>query len=125
MAKKILICDDNLDLAKSVAMRLKASGYEVFLAGDGFQSVSLAHQKNPDLIILDIKMPAGDGCTVYKNLQSSINTKLIPVMLFSALPISEVKEKTKQLGAADCLTKPCDLSELVSKVQKILNDSTD
>ncbi len=120
MAKKILICDDEFDLIQSVAIRFKAKGYEVFLAADGLQSVSLAHEKKPDLIILDIKMPAGDGCTVYENLKKSVNTMLIPVILFSALPAEVVKEKAEQLGAVDYITKPCDLNQMLLKIKKIL-----
>ncbi len=120
MEKKILICDDEFDLIQPVAERFRSCGYKVFLAADGLQSVSIAHKEKPDLIILDIRMPAGDGCTVYENLQYSVNTRLIPVIFFSALPVSEVKEKAQRLGAADYITKPCDLNELLAKVERVL-----
>lgn len=120
MAKKILICDDDPDLIKPVAARLKASGYEVLVASDGVQSVALAHREKPDLILLDIRMPAGDGYMVYENLQFSVATQLIPVIFFSALPPQEVKEKAEKFGAAGYLTKPCDLNLMLSTIKKVL-----
>ncbi|TET11452.1 response regulator [Candidatus Aerophobetes bacterium] len=61
MAKKILIADDEPDIVKMLSMRLKAHGYEVIAAFDGLQAVREAYKERPDLILLDIKMPVGDG----------------------------------------------------------------
>ncbi|MCF7916692.1 MAG: response regulator [Candidatus Omnitrophica bacterium] len=123
MSKKILICDDELDLAQVVAMSLKAKGYQVFIAVDGMQSITIAHREKPDLILLDVKMPAGDGYTVYENLKKSTNTMLVPVVFFSALPAAELKEKVEKLGAAGYLTKPHDSKELILKIEKIFSQA--
>ncbi|MCF7887211.1 MAG: response regulator [Candidatus Omnitrophica bacterium] len=123
MAKKILICDDEPDLAQVVAMSLKAKGYEVLLAVDGVQSISVAHRQQPDLILLDIKMPAGDGYTVYKNLKKSANTMLIPIMFFSALSADQLKEKAEEMGAVDYITKPYEADDLFLKVRKVLGEA--
>lgn len=120
MAKKILICDDEPDLAQVVAMSLKAKGYDVLLAVDGVQSISVAHREQPDLILLDIKMPAGDGYTVYKNLKKSANTMLIPILFFSALPVDQLKAKAEEMGAAGYITKPYKSNDLFSKIEKTL-----
>ncbi|MCF7876963.1 MAG: response regulator [Candidatus Omnitrophica bacterium] len=123
MSKKILICDDEPDLAQVVAMSLKARGYQVLIAVDGMQSITLAHREKPDLILLDVKMPAGGGYIVYENLKKSTDTMLIPVIFFSALPARELKEKVEKLGAAGYLTKPHDSKELILKIEKALRQS--
>lgn len=120
MSKKILVCDDEFDFAKVVTNRLKSKGYEVVIAVDGVQSVAAAHREKPDLILLDIKMPAGGGRSAYENLQTSSDTMSIPVIIFSALPPSQVKEQAEQLGASDYITKPYEPEELLSKIKKLI-----
>src|ERR1700733_12517730 len=113
MSKKILICDDDLEIVKILSLRLRSNGYEVVFALDGIQSISLAHKERPDLIILDILMPAGGGQSVCDKLQISSDTFAIPIILFSALSHEEVKLKAAQLKIADFMTKPFDLDELL------------
>lgn len=120
MSKKILVCDDELDFAKVVTMRLKSKGYEVAIALDGVQSVIAAHREKPDLILLDIKMSAGGGRSVYENLQKSSDTMSIPVIIFSALPLYQVREQAKRLGASDYITKPYEPEELLNKIKKFI-----
>ena len=120
MTRKILICDDDPDFAKNVMLRLKSKGYDVVLAADAVQSVTAAHREKPDLILLDIKMPAGGGRSVYENLQTSSDTMSIPIVIISALPLPEVKAQAKQMGAADYITKPYQAEELFAKIHKLL-----
>jgi CheY-like chemotaxis protein len=122
MPKKILICDDDLQIIKTVSERLKANGYDVISANDGIQSVSAAHKQNPDLILLDINMPAGNGETVYQNLKKSYHTNSIHVILFSALPYLELEQRAERLGVTDFITKPYDSNELLLKIQKALGE---
>ena len=122
MAKKILVADDEPDIVKMLSMRLKAHGYEVIAAFDGLQAVKEAYKEKPDLILLDIKMPAGDGYTVLENLKRSVQIRLIPIIFVSALPPREVEEKVAQLGAQGFIVKPFDSKELVAKVKKVLGE---
>lgn len=122
MAKKILIADDEPDVAKLLALRLKAHGYEVIIALEGIQALKRAHQENPDLIILDIRMPGLDGYSVFKNLHKSVDTAFIPVVFISALPPSEVEQKRLQLGADAFIRKPYESEELIAKVTKMLGE---
>ena len=69
-AKKILVVDDDLDLLRGLEIRLKASGYTVFTAADAKSAVSAAKKEEPDIIILDIGLPDGDGFGVMKQLKS-------------------------------------------------------
>lgn len=122
MAKKILVADDEPDIVKMLSMRLKAYGYEIIAAFDGLQAVREAYKEKPDLILLDIKMPAGDGYTVFENLKRSVQIRLIPIIFVSALPPREVEEKVAQLGAQGFIAKPFDSKELVAKVKKVLGE---
>ena len=122
MAKKILVADDEPDIVKMLSMRLKAQGYEVIAAFDGLQAVREAYKQRPDLILLDIKMPIGDGYTVFENLKRSVQIRLIPIIFISALPPREVEEKTAQLGVEGFVPKPFDSKELIAKVKKILSE---
>lgn len=120
MPKKILIADDEPEIARMLGMRLKANGYEVVVALDGIQAVTLAHREKPDLIILDIKMPAQDGYTVFENLKTSRDTAMIPVMFISALPPDEVEKRVRESGAADFIPKPYDPEEVLAKVKNVI-----
>lgn len=121
MTKRILICDDEFDVTQLVKTRLEPEGYSVLIAADGVQSVSVANRERPDLIILDIKMPAGDGYSVFENLKKSVRTMNIPVIFFSALPEAQVKQKAEELGAAGYIAKPYEPEELIGKVKKLLD----
>ncbi|MDP8253960.1 MAG: response regulator [Candidatus Kaelpia aquatica] len=122
MAKKILIVDDEPDIIKMLGVRLKANGYEVISAQDGVQAVSVAHREKPDLIILDVKMPAQDGYTVYENLQMAGNTNMIPVIFLTALPPEDVEKKVQELGADGYISKPFDTEDILNKVKELIPD---
>jgi len=121
MARKILIADDEPGVVMILGMRLRANGYQVIAAHDGAQTVELAHQEKPDLIILDIKMPEKDGYTVFEELKASANTMSIPVIFFSALPPEQTQDKATQLGANGFISKSAEPDEILAKVAEILN----
>ncbi len=120
MAKKILIADDDLTIVKLIASRLKANKYEVVTASDGVQAVAVAHREKPDLIILDIMMPAGSGLTVCENLHKSVDTSIIPLVFITANATEEIRKKGMEMGAAAFIAKPFDGEELVFKIKQIL-----
>ena len=117
---KILIADDDVELSKTVAMRLQAAGYEVVFAEEADQGTIVAHKERPDLILLDIKMPAGGGLAMLENLRKSPETKQIPVILFSALNPTEVIKKVDELRLADYILKPFSTKELLTKIKNAL-----
>ena len=121
LVKKILIADDEPGVVMILGMRLRANGYQVIAAHDGAQTVELAHQEKPDLIILDIKMPEKDGYTVFEELKASANTMSIPVIFFSALPPEQTQDKATQLGANGFISKSAEPDEILAKVAEILN----
>ncbi|WP_287153387.1 response regulator [Candidatus Solincola tengchongensis] len=118
--KKILIVDDDEELVRILSINFMAEGYEVCAAFDGVSAVMRAHKEHPDLIVLDVRMPAGDGLNVVEKLRSSTKTFNIPVLFLSALPYDELKEKAAQAGVVHYLTKPFELDMLLGMVRNIL-----
>lgn len=116
--KKILMIEDEPMLVEMYRLYLEKSGFEVLCASDGQTGIELAKQKIPDLILLDILMPAQDGWEVIKILKSGAETRGIPVVFFSNFAQIEEIEKGLRLGADDYIVKaeltPKELAEKVS-----------
>ena len=121
MAKTILITDDEPGVVKILGMRLIANGYNVIVAYDGASTIELARKAEPDLIILDIKMPCKDGYSVFEDLKASAKTMSIPVVFFSALVPELAQEKATQLGADGFISKSADPDEILIKITEILD----
>ncbi|MBD3217225.1 MAG: response regulator [candidate division Zixibacteria bacterium] len=111
--KKILLADDEPDIIRTVGRRLKSAGYDVLTAMDGFQATSMAIQEEPDVIILDIGMPAGDGHAVADRLRSSAKTCNIPIVFLTARTSEEDQKKAFDAGAVHYITNPFDAEELL------------
>jgi len=120
MPKKILVVDDEPNIVKMICSRLAANNYEVIAAYDGVQAVEKAHKEKPDLIILDIKMPAGTGVNVYEYLKKSADTAIIPVIFITAYPEKDIKKKVLAMGAKDFITKPFKADVMLTKVKEAL-----
>jgi DNA-binding response OmpR family regulator len=120
MPKKILVVDDELNVLKVIASRLKANNYDVVTASDGTYAVKRALEEKPDLIILDIKMPAGGGISVFENLRRLDSVMTTPVIFITAHPTEEIKKQVLEMGAEDFVAKPFDPDDLLAKVRKAL-----
>jgi DNA-binding response OmpR family regulator len=118
--KKILIVDDERDIVKALMIRLQANGYEVVTAFDGAQGVFMAHKEKPDLIILDIRMPAGDGFSVAERLKRSTHTFTIPVIFLTGSPEKDAEGRAMELGARFYIKKPYDPEELLDAVKRAI-----
>jgi DNA-binding response OmpR family regulator len=123
--KKILIVDDERDIVKAVMIRLQGAGYEVVTAFDGAQGVFMAHKEKPDLIILDIRMPAGNGFSVAQRLKRSMHTFTIPVIFLTGSPEKNAEKKAMALGARFYIKKPYDPEELLDAIKRALEESPD
>ena len=123
--KKILVVDDERDIVKALAIRLGISGYEVISAYDGVQGVFLAHKEKPDLILLDIRMPSGDGLSVAEKLKQGSRTTRIPIIILTGSPEREAEEKALALGARFYIKKPYDPEELLDAIKRALEKQTE
>ena len=117
---KILIIEDEVDIAKVLRKRLLEAGYEVFVAHDGYFGTKMAHEKKPDLIILDLMLPAGHGLLVLKNLRFSMDTSEIPVVVTTGSRDEEYRKKVMEEGIDAIFDKPFDSEKLLQTIKDIL-----
>ncbi len=114
---KVLLIDDDVFFQNFYATKLQESGFEVIVASNGQEGVSMAKQHIPDVILLDIIMPVKDGFVVLQELQADIQTKNIPVLIFSDLGQEEDVKKALSLGAKDFIGKTVlDFETLKNKI---------
>ena len=113
----ILVVDDNLLNLKLLATTLDNHGYKTITAMDGANAKHLAETGNPDIILLDIKMPGEDGFDVIKHLKNNPATSAIPVIFLSGVSELESKLTGFQLGAVDYITKPFHPLEVLARVR--------
>lgn len=118
--KRVLVVDDDEELVNILCVNLQVEGFNVSTAFDGMSAVMRAHKDQPDLIILDIKMPAGDGFSVVERLKSSTRTFAIPIIFLSALPKEDNENKAKQVGVLHYFAKPFDMETLINCIKERL-----
>lgn len=118
--QRILVVDDDRDIVRALSIRLRQAGYEIATAYDGYEAVHSAHTHAPDLILLDIKMPAGDGFSVLERLRDSVKTAGIPVVFLTANPQTANWQRALEMGALDFIPKPYDGKELLRVIKRAL-----
>jgi two-component system KDP operon response regulator KdpE len=99
---------------------LKANHYETAFAADTVAAVSEARKQHPDLIILDLGLPAGDGFIVLERLRANVNLSVIPVVVLSARDVQGSKGRALKAGAKGYLQKPWNDGELLAIIAQLL-----
>ncbi|MEO8356665.1 MAG: response regulator [Chloroflexota bacterium] len=117
---KILIAEDERDIRDLVAFTLRFAGYEVFAAANGEEAVALAPQVNPDLILMDVRMPRMTGYEACRILKLNPDLKDIPVVFLSAKGQENEIQQGLDAGAEQYLLKPFAPDQLTSHVKAIL-----
>jgi DNA-binding response OmpR family regulator len=121
MGTKILIVDDDSDIRRGLNVRLQANGYEVLFAADAISALSVAVKERPDLIILDIGLPAGDGYVVMERLQNYPALACIPVIVLSARDAANNKQRALEAGAYEFFQKPADMGRLLKSIRAAMD----
>ena len=116
--KKILIADDEEQLALAVKIRLQSKGYQIFTAPDGRQALDLITQQQPDLIILDILMPVMDGYSCLREINRRFGRGRIPVIVLTAR--DRMKDLFELEGIEDYVIKPFDHEDLLVRIERVL-----
>ena len=93
---KILIVDDEPDIVTTVHDQLEADGFETVAASEGVRAIEMAHRQKPDLILLDLKMPAGTGQAVLRALRSRPDTEKIPIIVLTALQGPQLEKEVRK-----------------------------
>jgi len=120
MAKTILIVDDDKDWVRMLTMRLEHAGYQVGVAFDAIQAIAQTIDLKPDLVLLDIIMPAGSGIGVLENLRVNVKTFNMPVIALTGRSDKQTKEAAEKLGISGYFVKPVDMDELLEKLKEVL-----
>ncbi len=120
MSKRLLIVEDDETLAKLLAFRLIAEGMEVTTRPDAVMGIKAVQEWKPDVVLLDLKIPAGGGLLVLQNLQRSVLSKHIPVLIITGSDDPELKRQLLKCGITTYLQKPFDPKDLVTAIQKLL-----
>lgn len=123
MARKkplILIVEDDLDLGSAVVEFLKDEGLDARLARDGDQAMRLVDSVRPAVLVLDLMMPRRDGFSVLRELRSDGRISSLPVIVVTAIFGLSERQYATELGAADYITKPFQLDELLTRIVALL-----
>lgn len=118
--KSVLLVDDDSTILLGTGVRLKSMGYTVYTAEDAVGAVSAARKIEPDVVVLDISLPAGDGFLVAERLQKLIGSAATPIIFISATDNPAVRKRAKKLGAVGFLKKPFDASSLATVIETAL-----
>lgn len=119
---RILAVDDEPHILKLVSFSLKAKGFDVLEASDGLSALDIAEEQQPDLILLDVMMPALDGYEACRRLKANPKTSHIPVVMLSAKSQKSEQAVGIEVGAIDYICKPFTPSDLVNQVRGFLGE---
>ncbi len=114
---KVLLVDDDPDLLKAMRLRLRANNCDVVTVSDGYSVVGAAQKEHPDVIVLDLGLPAGDGFVVLERLQLSDALSGIPVIVLTARDPHGNEVRALKAGAVAFFQKPVDNVELLNAIR--------
>ncbi|MBN1679527.1 MAG: response regulator transcription factor [Anaerolineae bacterium] len=122
--KRLLIIEDDIDVAEMLVTYFEAQGFEVINAQEGAEGIALSRAKFPNLILLDVMLPDMDGFDVCKTLRTTTLTKYIPITFLTQRDNRADKVAGLELGADDYVTKPFDVEELRLRIQGSIRRAT-
>jgi len=120
MSLKVLIVEDDKDLAELIAYNLKKEGYETLLSYRGALAIELLMSQTPDLVLLDVMLPDYDGFKIAQHIRNNPDLRDIPIIFITARDMEHDKLKGFSLGADDYITKPFSVRELIARVKAVL-----
>ena len=118
--ERILLIEDDSDIAELVQYNLEREGYRVHVSGDGELGLKQALQLRPDMIVLDLMLPGLDGLTVCRRLKASPQTQDVPILMLSAKGEESDVVIGLEMGADDYVAKPFSPKELVARIRAVL-----
>ena len=119
--KTVLLVDDDNTILLGTGVRLKGMGYIVYTAKDAVSAISAVRKCEPDVVVLDISLPAGDGFLVAERLQNLVGSAATPIIFMTANDSPALRERAKKLGAVGFLKKPFDATSLADTIESALS----
>ena len=119
--KSVLLVDDDSVFLLTIGVRLKSMGYTVYAAKDAVNAISAVRKNNPDVVVLDVSIPAGDGFMVAERLQNLISTAATPIIFVTASEQPGLRERAMKVGAVEFLNKPFDATTLADAIESALS----
>jgi CheY-like chemotaxis protein len=120
---KILVVDDNPTIRKGLSVRLRANDYEVLFAEDAISATAALVTEGPDLVILDLGLPGGDGFVVMERLQRNDRLASTPVIVLTGRELAGNRDRALQAGATAFFQKPVDDNALLFAIRRALDIS--
>jgi DNA-binding response OmpR family regulator len=120
--EKILVAEDASDIRELIAFTLEMHGYEVITARDGLEALELARKFDPDLVMLDVRMPRMSGYEACRALKADSHTAPAPVVFLSARGQEEEVQAGRAAGAVAYIQKPFSIDDLIERVGKLLQE---
>lgn len=117
---KILLVEDNEMNRDMLSRRLERKGYEVIIAVDGQQGVTMAQTEVPDLILMDMSLPVLDGWAATRQIKAAPTTQAIPIVALTAHAMAGDQQKCFEAGCDEYDTKPVEFARLLGKIQTLL-----
>jgi DNA-binding response OmpR family regulator len=121
---KVLIVEDDDDLRRGLTYRLQTSGYEIVHAPDGVAAISVARNELPDVVLLDLGLPAGDGIKVLERYANLPELSAIPVVVLTGRDPRTAEPATRKFHVAAFLQKPVDNKDLLEAIERALRGET-
>ena len=122
MSQKVLVVEDDNNIAELLRLYLQKDGFEVSHAADGGKAVEMAKEIQPDLVLLDIMLPVMDGWQVCRELRKTMK---MPIIMLTAKGETEDKVSGLEMGADDYIVKPFEVKELLARVHAVLRRTGD
>lgn len=119
--KTVLLVDDDNTFLLAIGVRLKSMGFTVYAAQDAVNAISAVRKNNPDVVVLDVSLPAGDGFLVAERLRNLMTSATTPIIFVTASQKTELRERAMKLGAVEFLQKPFDATTLADAIESALS----
>jgi diguanylate cyclase (GGDEF)-like protein len=123
--ESLLVVDDDPFIARLLEIELRAAGYDVRVASDGAQALTLAQERVPNLVLADVMMPNMDGFELTRRLRQDARTATVSIIMLTARGLSADKLEGFAIGADDYIVKPFDTPELLARIRGVLRRSRD
>ena len=125
MAKRVLLAEDEANIAESITFLLERAGFEVTVESNGRKALDFVLTETPDVLVLDVMLPGLDGYEILRNLRADPRSETLPVLMLTAKGQREDREMALKCGADLFITKPFSNAEIVAAVRSLAGGDAD